>query len=34
MNIKFLNIEWRARYSLTNFEDNFMPQLFFKLQYV
>ena len=34
--IKFLNIEWRTRYSLTNFEDRFglRASVIFRLQYV
>ena len=34
--IKFLNIEWRTRYSLTTFEDQFglYALVFFRPQYV
>ena len=34
--IKFPNIEWRTRYSLTNFEDHFglHASVIFRLQYV
>ena len=38
MNNDIINREWRTRFSLTHFEDNFwidrMPQLFFRPKYV